>query len=444
MRELFFAAMLLGASASAIAAPTTLTLDQSTLSQLGSLDVGATLVLDEFPDGFGGHARVTFKRIDVYAPDARIVVVDKDGEHALPRSTRIGLIGASDGGDVRASLSFDAHVRNVSGTGSSPSGAFAISAEHDAGALRLRSRPLDDTLPAGVKPQIVESDDALPTGRPQPSALEISLAGAAPTGAVRSAVVAVDTDNEFMSLRFGNDMSAATNWIADLFVSMNVMYQRDLGVALLQGTTYLRTAADPYSQSATPADENDLNEFGAYWQAHLAAVPRSFAMLLSGKAEDGNHASGIAWINSYCQTAGHGGSYSVSQVFTNHNVNVSYSALIVGHELGHNFGAFHTHCTNASTGGAPTGTNTIDRCASGESYLSGACYSGPTSCPTSGPGAPAGTIMSYCNTRSCGPEGQNVPQFHPTQIGVLNALIGQNTPSCLAVGADHIFGGGFE
>ena len=50
-------------------------------------------------------------------------------------------------------------------------------------------------------------------------------------------------------------------------------------------------------------------------------------------------------------------------------------------------------------------------------------HSGATSCPASGPGAPAGTIMSYCNQLQCGPTGQNVLQFHPTQVSTLNALI---------------------
>lgn len=126
-------------------------------------------------------------------------------------------------------------------------------------------------------------------------------------------------------------------------------------------------------------------------------------------------------------------------MFTNAQVGVSYSARVVGHELGHNFGAYHTHCTNASNGSAPTGTNTIDRC-SNES----GCYSGATSCPSSGPGAPAGTIMSYCNSIGCGSQGQNVLQFHPTQVAVLSALIAQNTPGCIAPLADRVFVSGFE
>ena len=84
-----------------------------------------------------------------------------------------------------------------------------------------------------------------------------------------------------------------------------------------------------------------------------------------------------------------------------------------------------------------TGSNTIDLC----SNVGSGCYTGPTSCPVSGPGAPRGSVMSYCNQNGCN---QNVLQFHPTQITRLLARIAANTPSCLSEGNDLIFANGFE
>ena len=52
--------------------------------------------------------------------------------------------------------------------------------------------------------------------------------------------------------------------------------------------------------------------------------------------------------------------------------------------------------------------------------------------------------MSYCNLIGCGSSGQNVLQFHPTQITTLSALIAQNTPSCIATSADLVFRNGFD
>lgn len=439
MRKVLFLFVLLFGSANVVAAQNARTLDRATLDRLEGLAVGASLTINRFPDGFGGQSSLRFKRIEIYAPGARIVVVDDSGEHELARSKRVELIGSSASGDVRASLAFNPGFENVSGVGTSSSGTYVIAGTRSASGMTLRAVPVEMTLPAGVVPKIIPSDDALPSGRAMPDALTLSMTPK-PEGTLRGAVVAVDTDNEFMSERFGNNTTSAANWIADLFTTMNVMYERDVNVTLQQGTTYLRTTADPYTQDGLPrADGPDLDEFGTYWQAHYSAVQRSFAMLLSGKAEDGFHASGIAWVNAYCETQSQGGSYSFNEIFTDSGVNVSFSALIVGHELGHNFGAYHTHCTNITNGNAPTGTNTIDKC-----WNESGCYSGATSCPTSGPGAPAGTVMSYCNQLDCGPTGQNVLIFHPTQINVLNALIAQNTPSCLSATTDIIFKNGFD
>ena len=59
--------------------------------------------------------------------------------------------------------------------------------------------------------------------------------------------IAVETDNEIMATKFGNNTTTATNYIASLFAAMNVIYERDLRIRLVQGTTYLRTAPDPWT-----------------------------------------------------------------------------------------------------------------------------------------------------------------------------------------------------
>ena len=85
---------------------------------------------------------------------------------------------------------------------------------------------------------------------------------------LHTATIAVDTDNELLSLKFANNTTAATNYIANLIAAMNVFYERDVNLRLLQGTTFLRvsTTADPYNQSGTgAADSAKLNEFGNYW-----------------------------------------------------------------------------------------------------------------------------------------------------------------------------------
>jgi len=426
-----------------------LPLQASRVDEFATLRLGARVAIDGFPDGRGNRGRVEFTRVDVYAKDARIVAIGPDGEHELPRSTRIELIGYDASGTLRAQLGFDPGFRNVVGAGSSASGAFVISAEDTPDGRRLVVKTPEEALPNGVTPQVIPTDDGVPSGRALPDALTQALGGQESNGVLRSALVAVDVDHELLVSRFGGtgagNLTAATNWIADLFATMNVMYQRDLDVTLQQGTTKFRTGATPYTISANASASNaDLNNFGTWWQNNEATVQRDFTVLLSGRESSsqnpGFSASGIAWVNAYCVTQSNGGSYSVNKVFTNSGVAVEYSARIVGHELGHNFGASHTHCTNKTTGAYPTASNTIDVCFKGEAGLG--CYGGAVSCPAGG----TGTLMSYCNTSA--PNGANCGQnqllFHPTQITTVKALVAAHTPVCLSASSDIIFQDGFD
>lgn len=122
---------------------------------------------------------------------------------------------------------------------------------------------------------------------------------------------------------------------------------------------------------------------------------------------------------------------------------------IVGHELGHNFGVDHTHCT-AMSGARPASSNTIDRCTTFET--GSGCYNGPVSCPTDNSVSGRGSIMSYCHLSgsgfaNCGPV---LLEFHPVQQGVLDARIQTNVQqACLTVlppacAGTCIFRHGFE
>ncbi|MBK7012501.1 MAG: hypothetical protein IPH43_07420 [Xanthomonadales bacterium] len=442
--RLFLAFALATGSAAVMAGNAATTLKWSAISDMANTPVGSSIEVSGFPAGPGVFSDMRFKRIDIYAADARIILVDAAGEHEVPRSQRIHMLGYSPDGSVRVAISF---ARDLKGepyaAGSSASGPFELRSERVADGWSMHAVKAEDALPPGVKLDFSANEDSLPNPFAAASPLDHLLDAQSPAGVLRNAVVAVDTDTTFMSERFSGNTTQATAWIADLFTQMNLMYQRDLDVDLRQGTTYLRVASDPYANADTSATLAMLNEFGNYWQNNYSsgtgAVSRAFAMLLSGNSSSANSASGIAWVDSYCQTAGNGGSYSVNQIFTNSGIGVASSAFIVGHELGHNFGAAHTHCSNTNTAAYPTGTNTIDRCYSGEN----GCYSGTVSCPTGTPDAPKGTAMSYCHTSgvNCG---QNVQKFAPAHITLLRNRVAANTPSCLTLGSDLIFANGFE
>lgn len=426
-------------------------IDKSTLQKLVALKPGQEERIAQFPVGGAEMTGIRLKPVSIYAGDARIIAMTPTGEKEIPRSTRVFLRGVSDDGSSVVAISLERDGRFAEGTGNSSGGPFVLRAETGpSGAITLTASSLQSTFPPGFKFDFTCGDESLALTSADTTTIADQLHAAvkektgvlAATAALRYAEVAIDTDSLFMSRMFNNNTTSATNYIASLFNSMNTMYENNLQVELVQGTTILRTdpSQDPYKDfdQTTNANPTKLNEFATYWQAHESSVPRAFAALLSGATASTSSscsASGYSSINAYCDTSR---SYSVDQLCTSIAIDPDGTRLnsrILGHELGHNFGAFHTHCTDVSTGAAPTGTNTIDKCYSGES----GCYSGATSCPADG----HGTIMSYCNFGACGAVQVNM-QFHPTQITKLEGYIGTNTPSCLKNSIDEIFYDGFE
>ena len=450
---------LLGLAGAGAAGAAERALDRATLQNLGALAPAHKLTIDAFPVGPTKLLAMHMERVSVYARDAHLVVEAAAGPLEAARSSQIFLRGYSDDGKTRVALVLNPDLSVAHGNGSGPEGSFVLHAtKKSGGASTLVASALEADLPAGFNFEYRcgnENENLDVTAlNGITSQLQSAITAQATTSSatLKEAVVAIDTDSLFMSRLFANNPASATNWIAGMFNTMNVMYERDLNVRLLIGTTILRTspAGDPYTSFTPNATTAELNVFANFWKTNKSEVQRSFVILLSGAIAttvNGCSASGIAWINQYCQGGfpnGNNtvGSYSLTQVCTSLAIdpNGAFDARIVGHEIGHNFGAYHTHCTNVSSGAAPTGTNTIDTCYNQET-TNPACYSGTPSCPAGG----SGTLMSYCNFTSvsgCAPNTQNQLQFHPTHVSVIEAKPGY-TGACLN-SSDQIFASGFQ
>ena len=389
------------------------------LSELIAAPEGVPIRIADWPVAPGRRLPVTLSRHTVVDASSRRVLVTSSDQVALPPSSRVHLWGEIGDNEGRVMLSLDATGARLRGLVIAPGAVYEIIPD---GPDYLVLGAEDRAEAAGIAPQpwTCALDDSpgllLPPASPVGSGEDLPELASGHT-----ATIAFDTDTELMQLKFNNNEAAALDYIADLVAAMNVMYERDLDVTLMQGHTILRVGSDPYNQnSGGAASSAELNEFSSYWSSHYNTVDRALAAMLSGKSPSANSASGIAWVGGLCS---HSYGYSFTKVFR-----VDYlagDAFVVGHEMGHNFGSVHTHCYNPP----------IDECYAGES----GCYSGSTSCP----GGP-GTVMSYCHIAGCG---SNLMQFHSRVItNIRSNYIAPAVGVCIFAsgGGEPLFDDGFE
>jgi len=409
-------------------------IDADAFTALRALPEGGKAAVELHWPGEAGKRPIQVERIDVYAPQARVIVIDESGSREIPRSPLAHYIARR--GERRMVFSLPPDGGAGTGVLMDIDGTWHLQAEPDAEGLRLVA--LETVLPDGSRPDFecggsLESAASLPLSEPEPAEAP------QPQVATRQVVVAMDTDSEYMSLRFSNNTTNASNYIAQLLAAMSLIYEQEpadggVKLKLALGDVILRVGTDPYNTTSSSSMNQQLDEFANHWRLNETGRQRAFAMLLSGKSGSSNglSASGIAWIvsqNNYCAQTGVVqsppstnvyGHYSVNRLFFHPATQVAWDVSITAHELGHNMGLAHTHCTNLS-GVFPSASNTIDQC-----HTSGSgCYSGPTSCPAGG----AGTLMSYCHLGACAAE--NLGDLHPVQVTTLNARLAAQSTSCV-------------
>ena len=391
---------------------------------LATLASGERIAVDRWPVAPGVLRTMVFTRTEVYAPDARIVAIGDKGEVEVPRSAWLFFQGRDPANGARVALALDPETGAMRGLAISERGVHELrppeawtGGRHRLAAPEWRD---NDGSPRGW----TCGEEELPVvASAPPSAPREPLAGRVALAAyTKYAVVAIDTDNEFMGTKFGNNTATATSYIANLFNQMNLIYERDVTLYLLQGYTILRlsTTADPYVQNSNGnASFSELNEFSSYWGSHYGSIKRTVAALLSGKQPGTSSASGIAWLNGLCST-GYG--YSFSKVFMFAADTSANDVFITAHEIGHNFSSPHTHCYADPK---------PDTCYN----LEGGCFSGTPSCPASGTYngvTTTGTLMSYCHLLGGCAAGL---VFHPLTLSrYFNGAIA-GASSCIANGS---------
>ncbi len=242
-----------------------------------------------------------------------------------------------------------------------------------------------DELPPGTFPPAPWSCEALLPPNNAGGGDEGGIAGNQPC---RQSRIAIDTDVEYLAL-FSNNQNAAVGYIGTLFAALSDIYSRDTNFR--PSVCYIRLwpdGIDPWTGANTSAQ---LTEFQGHWESTVPFMNRNSAAMLSGRGLGG----GIAWLNSGCGmyaysvSANLGGSFPYPLV---DNSGANWDIMVFAHELGHNYGAPHTHSYSPPADG---------------------CGSSPQDCAAAT--ADLGTIMSYCHTCAGGMANINM-RFHALSV----------------------------
>jgi len=225
----------------------------------------------------------------------------------------------------------------------------------------------------------------------QPPAPPAGEGGVAGGGGCREFRIAIDTDTEYtMSAHAGNTVAAA-QYALILMGASSLVYDRDVNIKIPVCYLRLWTGEDPWTQTEMGAQ---LGQYRDHWVANMGGVPRDMAHHIAGRGLGG----GVAWVGvsclywdwHYALSSGIGYGFPYPLIDHDHG---NWEPMVIMHEMGHNFGAPHTH----------DHVPPADGCGANDCTL-----------------AWDGTIMSYCHICNGGMSNISL-KFHPYSIASMNA-----------------------
>ena len=340
---------------------TALTFDPQRFEEMKSLDV---FTLTGFPLGLDERVDLKLHRIELFADDATIVIGSETGERVMERPNVLLLAGqVVDRTDSYVFLGLSPHAQN--GYLELGDEMFIISSGPVGGAKPTVIYSLADLPPGTIRWSPFECVVKRPPGLRWP---DLDNGNESPHSAgdapCRVAKIAIETDWEYTGDVFGGDTEASAAYAVTLWGAISEIYTRDVNTRLRIG--FLRV----WESNNDPYDRVNIGDFRNYWNANMRHIERNAAHLLSGR-----RGGGVAYFPGLCVPSfDYGLSYGMNGFFPyplEHNHGQNWDPFVVSHELGHNFGAPHTHQMEPP----------VDNCGNGD------CRN-----------ARQGTIMSYCHT----------------------------------------------
>jgi len=221
--------------------------------------------------------------------------------------------------------------------------------------------------------------------------------------------------DEYTRNTFNSDQETL-NWSLAIIAGVSQLYANHTNVEIQVSHSTIWNTLDPYFQHNGCGDI--LNELSTYWQANNAGISRTLVHFMSKRGLG----CGVAWLGVLCSTTN---GYAVSASLGNDtnfvlpNPAYTWNLEVVAHEIGHNFGAPHTHSCGwvaDPTTNPPFVGGGIDDCGVVAGYSTGCSPPAPSPILQ-------GTIMSYCHLGGSG----IILEFHEIVIdqalnpGIANA-----------------------
>ncbi|GMV36757.1 MAG: hypothetical protein AMXMBFR61_12650 [Fimbriimonadales bacterium] len=348
-------------------------------------DVRGSVILRGFPINRTVSADLLLERFDVLPSNASVVIGSDVGDIPIERPDVVLLRGTIDG-QTKSSVYLGLSPWGCNGWLMLDDDLYFVSAGSRTNNRSLHIYRVEDMPSYWLRSDwFCDADSLLPNGLAGHTNSDVVIADDC---GGKLASVAVETDWEFTGSLFGGNTSASGAYVVTLFGAVDFIYRRDFGVAV--NVPYMRlwsNSNDPWNQNNT---SNQLDQFRTYWTQNMQNIYRTVAHFLSGRALGG----GVAWMSVLCNYGyGYGLSANLAGFFPpglEPGPN-NWDPFVVTHEIGHNFGAPHTHEMFPP----------VDTCGLG-------CNDPPF----------VGTIMSYCHICPGGMSNIRL-EFHPRTIEVV-------------------------
>jgi concanavalin A-like lectin/glucanase superfamily protein/reprolysin-like metallo-peptidase family M12B/Big-like domain-containing protein len=157
-----------------------------------------------------------------------------------------------------------------------------------------------------------------------PGELEAFTTRPAAGRCLQLAEIAFDADLQYYQAK-GSSVPNVVAAIDAILNEVDFFYERDVQITFTLTAYVVRTTA--FYQPTSGGNLLDL--FRAEWNTNQASIPRDLAHLMTGQPGSLIEYGGLAWVGTVCTDLQYGWSMD--------------GANIVGHEVGHNFGAGHCH-----------------------------------------------------------------------------------------------------